>query len=148
MIEIENLAKKYGRKTVYSHVNLHFERNQSYALVGLSGSGKTTLLNAIARLEKPDQGRILLNKQDIWKMKEKDYFKHYLGYVFQNYALVEEETVFDNLKLLAGKSEILIALKQVGLNESVMKSKIYELSGGQAQRVSIARLLLKKRRSF
>ncbi|MCD3418580.1 ATP-binding cassette domain-containing protein, partial [Streptococcus equi] len=109
-----------------------------------SGSGKTTLLNAIARLEKPDSGQILVNGQDIWSMKEQDYFKDYLGYVFQNYALIEEETVYDNLKMLAPKSNIVEVLHSVGLDSSFLSQCIYELSGGQAQRVAIARLLLKK----
>ena len=117
---------------------------KTFALIGPSGSGKTTLLNAIARLEKPNNGKVLLNNQDIWAMKERDYFKNYLGYVFQNYALVEEETVWDNLKMLAGKAEVATTLMKVGLDESFLNSKIYELSGGQAQRVSVARLLLKK----
>lgn len=121
-----------------------FEANRSYALVGPSGSGKTTLLNAIARLEKPDSGQILVNGQDIWSMKEQDYFKDYLGYVFQNYALIEEETVYDNLKMLAPKSNIVEALHRVGLDSSFLSQCIYELSGGQAQRVAIARLLLKR----
>lgn len=117
---------------------------KTFALIGPSGSEKTTLLNAIARLEKPNNGKVLLNNQDIWAMKERDYFKNYLGYVFQNYALVEEETVWDNLKMLAGKAEVATTLMKVGLDESFLNSKIYELSGGQAQRVSVARLLLKK----
>ncbi len=71
---------------------------------GPSGSGKTTLLNAIARLEKPDQGRILLNKQDIWKMKEKDYFKLISGLCLSKIMLVEEEAVFDNLSYWRVKS--------------------------------------------
>lgn len=77
-------------------------------------------------------------------MKEQDYFKDYLGYVFQNYALIEEETVYDNLKMLAPKSNIVEALHSVGLDSSFLSQCIYELSGGQAQRVAIARLLLKR----
>ncbi|ASB97315.1 ATP-binding cassette domain-containing protein [Streptococcus equi] len=144
MIEIKQLSKHYGKKTIYDKLSLTFEANRSYALVGPSGSGKTTLLNAIARLEKPDSGQILVNGQDIWSMKEQDYFKDYLGYVFQNYALIEEETVYDNLKMLAPKSNIVEALHSVGLDSSFLSQNIYELSGGQAQRVAIARLLLKK----
>lgn len=132
------------KKKIYDKLSLTFEANRSYALVGPSGSGKTTLLNAIARLEKPDSGQILVNGQDIWSMKEQDYFKDYLGYVFQNYALIEEETVYDNLKMLAPKSNIVEALHSVGLDSSFLSQCIYELSGGQAQRVAIARLLLKK----
>ncbi|CRS31460.1 TPA: ATP-binding cassette domain-containing protein [Streptococcus equi subsp. equi] len=144
MIEIKQLSKHYGKKTIYDKLSLTFEANRSYALVGPSGSGKTTLLNAIARLEKPDSGQILVNGQDIWSMKEQDYFKDYLGYVFQNYALIEEETVYDNFKMLAPKSNIVEALHSVGLDSSFLSQNIYELSGGQAQRVAIARLLLKK----
>ncbi|HEL0144440.1 TPA: ATP-binding cassette domain-containing protein [Streptococcus equi subsp. zooepidemicus] len=144
MIEIKQLSKHYGKKKIYDKISLTFEANRSYALVGPSGSGKTTLLNAIARLEKPDSGQILVNGQDIWSMKEQDYFKCYLGYVFQNYALIEEETVYDNLKMLAPKSNIVEALHSVGLDSSFLSQCIYELSGGQAQRVAIARLLLKK----
>ncbi|HEL0121382.1 TPA: ATP-binding cassette domain-containing protein [Streptococcus equi subsp. zooepidemicus] len=144
MIEIKQLSKHYGKKKIYDKLSLTFEANRSYALVGPSGSGKTTLLNAIARLEKPDSGQILVNGQDIWSMKEQDYFKDYLGYVFQNYALIEEETVYDNLKMLAPKSNIVEALHRVGLDSSFLSQCIYELSGGQAQRVAIARLLLKK----
>ncbi|MCD3388196.1 ATP-binding cassette domain-containing protein [Streptococcus equi subsp. zooepidemicus] len=88
MIELKQLSKHYGKKKIYDKLSLTFEANRSYALVGPSGSGKTTLLNAIARLEKPDSGQILVNGQDIWSMKEQDYFKDYLGYVFQNYALM------------------------------------------------------------
>lgn len=144
MIEIKQLSKHYGKKTIYDKLSLTFEANRSYALVGPSGSGKTTLLNAIARLEKPDSGQILVNGEEIWSMKEQDYFKRYLGYVFQNYALIEEETVYDNLKILAPKPKIVEALHSVGLDSSFLSQNIYELSGGQAQRVAIARLLLKK----
>lgn len=144
MIEIKQLSKHYGKKKIYDKLSLTFEANRSYALVGPSGSGKTTLLNAIARLEKPDSGQILVNGEEIWSMKEQDYFKRYLGYVFQNYALIEEETVYDNLKILAPKPKIVEALHSVGLDSSFLSQNIYELSGGQAQRVAIARLLLKK----
>ncbi|HEL1184854.1 TPA: ATP-binding cassette domain-containing protein [Streptococcus equi subsp. zooepidemicus] len=144
MIEIKQLSKHYGKKKIYDKLSLTFEANRSYALVGPSGSGKTTLLNAIACLEKPDSGQILVNGEEIWSMKEQDYFKRYLGYVFQNYALIEEETVYDNLKILAPKPKIVEALHSVGLDSSFLSQNIYELSGGQAQRVAIARLLLKK----
>lgn len=145
MIELKNLHKKYGRKTVYSGVNLKLENNHSYALIGPSGSGKTTLLNAIARLEKPDIGEILFNKKNIWKhMKEAEYFKNYLGYVFQNYALIDEGSVQQNLKIVGNSKQVSEALMRVDLDDSYLKTKIYELSGGQAQRIAIARLLLKK----
>lgn len=144
MIKLNQLTKSYGSKIVYQNINLNFEAGKSYALIGASGSGKTTLLNAVARLEKPTSGQILLNNQDIWQMKEQNYFKNYLGYVFQNYALIEEDTVYQNLKILASREQIVEALIRVGLDDSYLNAKIYELSGGQAQRVAIARILLKK----
>ena len=107
MMEVKQLSKSYGKKEIYRGLNLVFENNHSYALIGPSGSGKTTLLNSLARLEKPDKGQVLIDGNDLWKMKEQEYFRDYLGYVFQNYALIEEETVYDNLKMLANKQEII-----------------------------------------
>ncbi|MDR1473650.1 MAG: ABC transporter ATP-binding protein [Lactobacillales bacterium] len=145
MIELKNLRKQYGQRVVYNQVNLRLDSGLSYAFVGPSGSGKTTLLNAIARLEKPTSGKILFAGRDIWEqMKEAEYFKTYLGYVFQNYALLDEQNVQQNLKLVGNSRQISDVLMHVGLDDSYLQAKIYELSGGQAQRVAIARLLLKK----
>ncbi|MFT9391893.1 ABC transporter ATP-binding protein [Leuconostoc pseudomesenteroides] len=147
MIKIEMLSKIYNKQVIYKNINLEFESNQTYALIGSSGSGKTTLLNALARLEKPTSGRVVIDGIDIWKMKEKSFFKKYLGYVFQNYALIDNKTVFQNLKLVnTNTDKISAALKKVGLSKDMLRSKIYELSGGQAQRVAIARMLLKEKR--
>lgn len=143
MIQLENISKSYGSKRLYENLTRRFETGKSYALIGPSGSGKTTLLNGIARLEKPDSGRILVDNQDIWKMKEKVYFRNCLGYVFQNYALIDEETVYNNLKIIGKSQDINQVLERVGLDMSYLKQKTYELSGGQAQRVAIARMLLK-----
>lgn len=147
MIKIEMLSKICNKKVIYKNINLEFESNQTYALIGSSGSGKTTLLNALARLEKPTSGRVVIDGIDIWKMKGKSFFKKYLGYVFQNYALIDNKTVFQNLKLVnTNTDKISAALKKVGLSKDMLRSKIYELSGGQAQRVAIARMLLKEKR--
>ncbi|SJZ66884.1 putative ABC transport system ATP-binding protein [Pilibacter termitis] len=145
MITLENLSKSFGKKEVYKDVNLTFELGKSYALVGVSGSGKTTLLNAIARLEKPTSGSIKYNEEDIWKMKEQKYFKNYLGYIFQSYALIDDKTVAQNLKIVSNNlTQQIEVLEKVGLGEEYLHSKVYELSGGQSQRVAIARMLLKK----
>ncbi|GFH43047.1 peptide ABC transporter ATP-binding protein [Lactococcus hodotermopsidis] len=147
MIELQNVSKKFGKNNIFENVNLVFETGKSYALVGASGSGKTTLLNGIARLEKMTSGQILLNGKNIWESREKSYFKNELGYVFQNYALVEDETVSSNLKMI--EKDVVKqkqALEKVGLLDEHLTSKIYELSGGQAQRVAIARLVLKQSR--
>ena len=146
-IEIVNVTKKYGSKEIFTDLNLTFEAGKSYALIGGSGSGKSTLLNIIGRLEKIDSGKVLVDKQDIWKTKERTYFKNTIGYVFQNYSLIENKTVYDNLKLLNKDKKIIPEiLEKVGLSTDYLKHKIYELSGGQAQRVAIARMLMKPRK--
>lgn len=146
-IEIVNVTKKYGSKEIFTDLNLTFEAGKSYALIGGSGSGKSTLLNIIGRLEKIDSGKVLVDKQDIWKIKERTYFKNTIGYVFQNYSLIENKTVYDNLKLLNKDKKIISEiLEEVGLSTDYLKHKIYELSGGQAQRVAIARMLMKPRK--
>ena len=146
-IEIVNVTKKYGSKEIFTDLNLTFEAGKSYALIGGSGSGKSTLLNIIGRLEKIDSGKVLVDKQDIWKTKERTYFKNTIGYVFQNYSLIENKTVYDNLKLLNKDKKIISEiLEKVGLSTDYLKHKIYELSGGQAQRVAIARRLMKPRK--
>lgn len=146
-IEIVNVTKKYGSKEIFTDLNLTFEAGKSYALIGGSGSGKSTLLNIIGRLEKIDSGKVLVDKQDIWKIKERTYFKNTIGYVFQNYSLIENKTVYDNLKLLNKDKKIISEmLEKVGLSRDYLKHKIYELSGGQARRVAIARMLMKPRK--
>lgn len=146
-IEIVNVTKKYGSKEIFTDLNLTFEAGKSYALIGGSGSGKSTLLNIIGRLEKIDSGKVLVDKQDIWKTKERTYFKNTIGYIFQNYSLIENKTVYDNLKLLNKDKKIISEiLEKVGLSTDYLKHKIYELSGGQAQRVAIARMLMKPRK--
>ncbi|MGX7047679.1 ATP-binding cassette domain-containing protein [Pseudolactococcus piscium] len=145
MIELKNVSKQYGKHQLFDQLNLTFEAGKSYALIGESGSGKSTLLNLIARLEKPSSGQLLLAGASLWQMREKRYFKTYLGYIFQNYALVDDETVAQNLSMVKHNKGVQIAvLEKVGLAPSLLTSKIYQLSGGQAQRVAIARLLLKE----
>lgn len=146
-IDIVNVTKKYGSKEIFTDLNLTFEAGKSYALIGGSGSGKSTLLNIIGRLEKIDSGKVLVDEQDIWKTKERTYFKNTIGYVFQNYSLIENKTVYDNLKLINKDKKIIATmLEKVGLSNDYLKQKIYELSGGQAQRVAIARMLMKPRK--
>jgi putative ABC transport system ATP-binding protein len=99
-IQVKNLTQKYKEKVVYENINLLFEPNKTYALTGPSGSGKSTILNSLARIIHPTHGEILIDDQSIWKIKEQKFFKDYLGYVFQNYALIDEKTVSYNLSLV------------------------------------------------
>ena len=146
-IDLLNVSKSFGSKKIFTDLNLRFESGKSYALIGGSGSGKSTLLNIIGRLEKIDSGNVLVDKQDIWKIKERTFFKNTVGYVFQNYSLIENKTVYDNLKLITKDKKIITdVLEKVGLSSDHLHQKIYELSGGQAQRVAIARMLMKPRK--
>ncbi|HEK9098436.1 TPA: ATP-binding cassette domain-containing protein [Streptococcus equi subsp. zooepidemicus] len=146
-IEVLNVTKKFGSKKIFTDINLTFEAGKSYALIGGSGSGKSTLLNIIGRLEKIDSGKVLVDEQDIWKTKERTFFKTIIGYVFQNYSLIENKTVYDNLRLINKDKKIIAdVLEKVGLSNDYLNQKIYELSGGQAQRVAIARMLMKPRK--
>ncbi|HGQ3579563.1 TPA: ATP-binding cassette domain-containing protein [Streptococcus pneumoniae] len=146
-IDLLNVSKSFGSKKIFTDLNLIFESGKSYALIGGSGSGKSTLLNIIGRLEKIDSGNVLVDKQDIWKIKERTFFKNTVGYVFQNYSLIDNKTVYDNLSFITkDKKTITDVLEKVGLSSDYLHQKIYELSGGQAQRVAIARMLMKPRK--
>ena len=146
-IDLLNVSKSFGSKKIFTDLNLIFESGKSYALIGGSGSGKSTLLNIIGRLEKIDSGNVLVDEQDIWKIKERTFFKNTVGYVFQNYSLIDNKTVYDNLSLITkDKKTITDVLEKVGLSSDYLHQKIYELSGGQAQRVAIARMLMKPRK--
>ena len=146
-LELVKFSKRYGKKIVIDHITLTFEAGKSYALVGVSGSGKTTLLNSIGRLEKVQSGKIRLDGEDIWEISERTFFRDYLGYVFQSYSLLENKTVKQNLKLVeTNQTKLVETLEKVGLDATYLAAKIYELSGGQAQRVAIARMLLKAKK--
>lgn len=153
MIDLKNIGKAYDNYQVLVDFNYQFEFGKSYALIGKSGSGKTTLLNIIGRLEVPNDGEVLIQGKSIKDIPERIYFKDYLGYLFQNYGLIDNESIKDNLKLafIGRKDKIseqdqLInqALKKVGLAGYDVDRKIFSLSGGEAQRVAIAKLLIKR----
>ncbi|WP_436665168.1 ATP-binding cassette domain-containing protein [Lactiplantibacillus plantarum] len=143
-LKIVNGEKHYNDYTVFSQVNYSFEPGQTYALVGPSGGGKTTLLNSIGRLEDLSSGDIWLDNQNINTITILKYYREFIGYLFQNYALVDEETVQQNLNLVKRHTtdELSHQLTKYGLNTSYLKRKVYTLSGGEAQRVALTRLSL------
>ena len=152
MINIEHLTKSFGERIVFQDINLQFEAGKVYALIGNSGCGKTTLLNILAKLEPYDKGSISYRGQELKQIKSHHFFKNELGYLFQNFGLLENETVAANLELgMIGqkltkqekKQREEEVLEKVGLDYLALDQKIYELSGGEAQRVALAKVILK-----
>ena len=155
IIKIENLKKTYKLKkqtiTAISDINLNIHEGDIYGIIGLSGAGKSTLIRCINFLEKPTDGQVYYKGIDLATLKNKDLLKvrQNIGMIFQNFNLLEQRTVLDNIlfplqvakvekeKALAKAKEL---LEEVGLSE---KAQAYpsQLSGGQKQRVAIARAL-------
>lgn len=151
MIELRNINKKFNDRIVLENLNYNFYEGNSYALIGASGAGKTTLLNIIGKLEEVDSGDIIVNDINLNNIKEKDYFKNYLSYLFQNFGLIENKSIQENLMLafigekiskLEMQKKMNEALKRVHLDVNLNR-KIYTLSGGEAQRVALAKTILK-----
>jgi putative ABC transport system ATP-binding protein len=148
MIEIRNLLKKYDGNLLFSDFSLFVNDGEFVVFSGPSGCGKTTLLNIIGALEPFDSGTIVVDGLDVSKRKvHLKYFREKAGFLFQNFALVDNKTVKENLKMIrkGSRTELSIeeALISVGLEEKI-DNKIYTLSGGEQQRVALARLMLKK----
>ncbi|MEG0978801.1 MAG: ABC transporter ATP-binding protein [Oscillospiraceae bacterium] len=148
MIEITNVSKSFEEKKIFENLNLNIDNGEFIVFSGVSGCGKTTLLNMIGAIESIDSGKILIDSIDISLRKNKlNYFKYKVGFLFQNFALIENKTVEENLKLVKNdcRTDMSIeqALKTVGL-EDKLPQKVYKLSGGEQQRVALARLMIKK----
>ncbi|MFG2890759.1 ATP-binding cassette domain-containing protein [Streptomyces sp. NPDC048248] len=155
MIDIVKLSKTFGTRTLWSDVTVTVSSGEMLALVGPSGSGKSTLLNCIGLLDKPNAGEIRHEGADITRFGRREirrFRRDILGYLFQNYALIENATVATNLEVavkpqrtLRGKTSVDIAeaLERVGM-AGQDEEKIHHLSGGEQQRVALARLMVKR----
>lgn len=159
VIVIEDLVKIYDdtalQVTAVDHVNLTIEDGEFTAIVGPSGSGKTTLLNLIGGLDKPNQGRIIVEGVDITAMSPKqliEYRLHNIGFVFQSYNLIPVLTAYENVAFImelqrapkpAIERRTRDILEEVGLADR-MHSRPNQLSGGEQQRVAIARAMASK----
>lgn len=151
-IKLNNITKKHGDKYIFQDFNLDIYKNEFVGIIGKSGSGKSTLLNIMGLLDEPNQGEVVIQGNNNAFRNKKVFFRNTLGYVFQNYALMDNETVGANLevalkfqkKTKQEKNDLMSeVLGQVGLSCS-LKTKVYTLSGGEQQRLAIARILLKE----
>ncbi|PYB00029.1 ABC transporter ATP-binding protein, partial [Serratia marcescens] len=151
-LSVENLHLTYGDNPVLKGVSMELKRGEVVSLLGPSGSGKTTLLRAVAGLEKPSQGRIVIGDSAVYNGSARSEIpaeERNLGLVFQSYALWPHKTVFENvaypLKLRKTASaeiaqRVQAVLDQLGLGH-LAKRHPHQLSGGQQQRVAIGRAL-------
>jgi len=159
IIQIKNLTKRFsvgaGEFTALRDVNLSIGKGEFMGLVGPSGSGKTTLLNIIGSLDTPSDGEVVVMGKSISTLTHKkaaELRNYHIGFIFQSYNLLPVYTVYENVEfalLLQNlsaserKKAVLEALDWVGLT-SKAKSKPAQLSGGESQRVSIARAIVKR----
>lgn len=149
MIELKRVRKSYGANEVLKGIDLRIEEQDYLVILGASGSGKSTLLNILSGLEKPDQGEILHDGENIASLSETQltkFRKDHIAFIFQQYYLLQELTVEQNVKMgahLAKNQDYLPIIEAMGLKEKLHQYPS-ELSGGEQQRVAIARALAKK----
>ena len=154
LLEIKNLKKYYGKGDslvkALDDVSFDVYKGEMLVLLGNSGCGKSTLLNLIGGMDSPTSGEILLSGTDITKLKDKDltdFRKEKIGFIFQFYNLLPDLTALENVRMsLHGKDKKHVCektLELVGLGDQKMKQYPSQMSGGEQQRVSIARALVK-----
>lgn len=153
MIDVREITKTYGSGesalSVLKGISLKINDGGFYVILGASGSGKSTLLNVISGLERPDGGNVFYDGEDITELSDgalTDFRKENVGFIFQQYYLLPDMNVEKNVRMgadLAGNKDYREIIEAVGLGEKLRKYP-GELSGGEQQRVSIARALAKK----
>lgn len=153
MIQIEGITKSFGSLQVLKGINLSIEKGEIVSIVGPSGAGKTTLLQIMGTLDKPDAGHVILNNTDVTRLKEKElsaFRNKEIGFVFQFHQLLPEFTALENVAIPAliqgcssGEADKRAKemLELMGLAQRA-SHKPAELSGGEKQRVAVARALI------
>ena len=149
MIEVKGITKQFKNETQITYRDLTFETGKSYLLLGASGCGKSTLLNIIAGILSPESGSVLVDGTDMNAQPQsvRDRFRiEKIGYIFQDFKLIEDMTVMDNINILrlekidTSRAPELLDLLGIGAQKN---KKVKYLSGGQKQRVAIVRALVK-----
>lgn len=148
MITGKNITKRFGDLTIFDGLDFEIHDGEFVCFSGESGKGKTTLLNIIGLLEPFDSGELLINGRTYSSRREKrEYYRSEVGFLFQNFALIENKTVRQNLEIVRTSRDNSIsieeAVRRVGL-EGKLDNKVYTLSGGEQQRITLARLILKQ----
>ena len=153
MIEVQNITKSFGALQVLKGIDLRIEKGEMVSIVGPSGAGKTTLLQVIGTLDRPDTGRVLINSIDTTTLGQRqmsDFRNRHLGFVFQFHQLLPEFSAIENIMIpafIAGRSHKEAKeraeelLQFMGLSDR-SHHKPSELSGGEKQRVAVARALV------
>lgn len=150
MIELKLINKSFGNKQLLTNFNFKIDAGDFVVIKGASGKGKSSLLNIIGLLENPDDGHVIFKHKVIRKENEKVAPKRNdIAYIYQNYGLLENESILKNLTLPLNISKkdidkINVVMKQVGLSGMSLETKVYTCSGGEQQRIAIARAILKE----
>lgn len=154
IIEMINVRKTYDQRDIFANFNLKVKEGEMLAIHGKSGSGKSTLLNIMGLIESYDEGELRVfgeNKVKVNSNKATSIIRNKISYLFQNFGLIDEETVEENLVICLHhlkiskkqkKRKIVSALEKVSLAKE-LQTKIYQLSGVEQQRIAVARLFLK-----
>lgn len=148
MIQINHVKKAIGGHVIFDDLSMQIADREFAVLTGPSGCGKTTLLHMIGGIEPVDSGDILVGDFNVAKGKNlMHYYRHEVGFLFQNFALVERKTVAENLGMIRkdARSSLSMAdaLQRVGM-AGKEKQMVYSLSGGEQQRIALARLMMKQ----
>ena len=154
VISLKNINKKYGDKVIFDNYSLDIEEGEFISISGESGKGKTTLLNIIGFLEKPDSGDVSLldvKNAKFTSSSARNIRRNKLSYLFQNYGLIDNETVENNLMLSMEFSDYTKQQKKEKIKEVLDRinlqgfehKKIFMLSGGEQQRIALAKIILK-----
>ena len=148
MIEFKNVSKRFDDLLIVNNLSLSIADGEFVAFMGPSGCGKTTILHMIGGIEPVSSGEIIIDGENMNNRRVRErLMKHSIGFLFQNFALVDKKTVRENINLVPKECRSGIALSEalafVNLNEKI-DTKVYKLSGGEQQRVALARLLFKR----